>query len=154
MVFNKKLLPRNVNRYLPATLLLAGIVLCGPVALMRHRSSKSPKRRFLGAVPSREDECERVRNLPIWHNFANSPKLLQKPLDTPIPHVLIYTSLRKRFTPPSERQRNKKRLRCGKTCFAQINSAPSQLNRDDHITNTISVSVGGSTHASVWFYHL
>jgi hypothetical protein len=75
-------------------------------------------------------------------------------LDKAMQSVVNFQALPKQLTPPSEWRQNKKRLRCGKTYFAKINSAPSQLNRDDHITNNVSVSVGGSTHASVWFYHL
>jgi hypothetical protein len=68
-------------------------------------------------------------NSPVFIIFGKSPKI---PLDKQSCVVLIYTSLRKRFTPPSEaRNAEESEIQPDIKGLIFIASAPSQLNRDD-----------------------
>jgi len=68
-------------------------------------------------------------NAPIFIIFRKSRKI---PLDKQSRVVLIYTSLRKRFTPPSEaRNAEESEIQPDIKGLIFIASAPSQLNRDD-----------------------
>ena len=83
--------------------------------------------------------CECVA-LAVWGRFFAAirailnlvVKLIKIPLDKQSRVVLIYTSLRKRFTPPSEaRNAEESEIQPDIKGLIFIASAPSQLNRDD-----------------------
>ncbi len=84
-------------------------------------------------------------SLPPHTNFANSPKIpLTSILRTDNMHLVATTR-----PPPSEWQRTSEMNRHPKTKgLIFIPSAPSQLNRDDYNTQTITLSAWERTSAS------
>ena len=89
-------------------------------SLMRSVQTSSVHKLYLREI---------YRQTNDYSAILDSPKI---PLDKQSRVVLIYTSLRKRFTPPSEaRNAEESEIQPDIKGLIFIASAPSQLNRDD-----------------------